>query len=437
MYNNSIVFSGRIFDIRKRAAVLREQGRFLSHSTKILSHFSGDPDLGPQAPLLSLWEEGIADDRKRCHFRMDPPTTDLGPNMEIEEMKDGGPSFHCDLVDSEVVHKIAQVLLPGLATACVDNITGDPFRNPASVAVDIRKEMVDYLTLRSETYVAEAVIQDDDPDAQTSDHPTDIISDFVDDFAISKRNLFSRVSGWLLSERREDKIDDLVQEMEINGFWLMDIRAAIAKNLLKNVDFKTIYHCKMKFYTAEELADHSSMCIFRSMNCTNEGCSSYFCAVHSDKHDAVCPYKILPCEQKCSESIVRREMDRHCITVCPMKLVNCPFHLVGCQYSIPHCGIDKHLSEFLHSHLLNVLEAIHKGGHWEDLNHRAELLEKSSSLDLLLAARDVKSLTFAVKELEAKLGPLESSISIKDTDAATTLAQESNETGNEVHSLDN
>ncbi|MQL76592.1 hypothetical protein Taro_008987 [Colocasia esculenta] len=28
---------------------------------------------------------------------------------------------------------------------------------------------------------------------------------------------------------------------------------------------------------------------------------------------------------------IRREMDRHCITVCTMKLVNYPFYQVGCR----------------------------------------------------------------------------------------------------------
>jgi homogentisate solanesyltransferase len=120
------------------------------------------------------------------------------------------PTFKCDLADTEIVHKIAQVFLPGLATACV-NTTGDVFRSPASVAVDMRKEMVDYLTQRSETFVAESVILEGASETEVSDHPYDIISkDFVDDFASSKRSLFSRVSGWLLSEKREDKIDDFL-----------------------------------------------------------------------------------------------------------------------------------------------------------------------------------------------------------------------------------
>ncbi|KAH7849934.1 hypothetical protein Vadar_025252 [Vaccinium darrowii] len=92
--------------------------------------------------------------------------------------------------------------LPGLASACVDNTTGGLFNSPASVAVDIRKEMVEYITQRSETFVTESVILEGGPDVQASVHPYDIIADFFDDFASSKQNIFSRVSGWLRSERR-------------------------------------------------------------------------------------------------------------------------------------------------------------------------------------------------------------------------------------------
>ncbi|XP_023918933.2 uncharacterized protein LOC112030481 [Quercus suber] len=170
---------------------------------------------------------------------MDLPANDVEFVTEkIDDEKEGGPAFKCDLADTEIIHKIAQEFLPGLATACVDNTTGDIFRSPASVAVDMRKELVDYLNQRSETFVAESVIVEGVLESGAPDNPYDLISDFVDEFASSKRNLFSRVSGWLLSEKREDKIDDFVQEMEINGFWLLDGREVIAETLLKNVDFK-------------------------------------------------------------------------------------------------------------------------------------------------------------------------------------------------------
>ncbi|KAK9266582.1 hypothetical protein L1049_021647 [Liquidambar formosana] len=351
---------------------------------------------------------------------MDLPATDVELKSEkFEDVKDVGPSFHCDLFDTEIVHKIAQVFLPGLATACVDNTTGDIFKSPALVAVDLRKEMVDYLTQRSETFVAESVMLVGGLDPESSDHPYDIISDFVDDFASSKRNLFSRVSGWLLSEKREDKIDDFFQEMELTQFWLMDRREAVAQTMLKNVDFRNTFHCKMKFNTAEELADHVHECGFKPMNCTNEGCKASFCAAHMEKHDSVCPLKILPCEQKCSDNIMRREMDRHCITVCPMKLVNCPFYPIGCQSAIPTCMIEQHRSDNLHSHLLYILQVNHKEASVEDLKQRMEQLEMSSSPGQLTDAQDVRSLTFIVKDLEAKLGPLGVNVTNKVSEEST------------------
>ncbi|CDP04359.1 unnamed protein product [Coffea canephora] len=353
---------------------------------------------------------------------MDPPASDDEVKPEnLEEAKEGGPLFHCDLLDTEIVHKIAQALLPGLASACIDNTTGGLFRTPASVAVDIRRDMVDYLFQRSENFVAESVVLQGGPDAEVSDHPYDIISEFIDDFVSSKRNFFSRVSGWLLSERREDRIDDFVQEMELNGFWLMGRREAVAQTLVKNVDVKNTFHCDMKFKSPEELAEHFCNCRFREMDCMNEGCNSRFSAGQADYHDSVCPFKILPCEQKCSANIMRRDMDRHCITVCPMKLAKCPFYTVGCQFTVPQSTIDQHRSDYLNSHLFYILQPVYKEASVEDLNRRVEQLETISSSRRLAAARDPRSLTYLIRDLEAKLGPLQISSKAKDCEEGEEL----------------
>uniref|UniRef100_A0A1J3FSQ3 TRAF-type domain-containing protein n=1 Tax=Noccaea caerulescens TaxID=107243 RepID=A0A1J3FSQ3_NOCCA len=333
---------------------------------------------------------------------MDPPVSDVD---KIEDQKENGPFFHCHLYDTEVVHKIAQFFLPGLATACVDNTTGDIFRSPGSVAAVVRKEMIDYLTRRSESFVAEHIVLEGGSETEASHVPYDIISDFIDDFATSKRNLFSRVSGWLLSERREDNIDDFAQEMEMSGFWLTDHRQGIAQTLLKNVDFKNSSHCEMKYQTERELAEHALSCGYRTMNCENEGCNAVFCANQFENHDSVCPFKIIPCEQNCSESIMRREMDRHCITVCPMKLVNCPFHVVGCLSDVHQFEVRQHHLDNVSSHLLYILRSIYKEASPDDLKPRAQQIQQLSSR--LSEARNARSLTNMVKEIDAKLGPLE------------------------------
>ncbi|MQM12094.1 hypothetical protein Taro_045006 [Colocasia esculenta] len=89
--------------------------------------------------------------------------------------------------------------------------------------------------------------------------------------------------------------------METNGFWRADRWVTLAETLLRNLDYDNIYHYGMGLQ------------------------------VQAYKHDSACPFKILLCKQNFGQSIIRREMDRHCITVCTMKLVNCPFYQVGCR----------------------------------------------------------------------------------------------------------
>ncbi|KAK8531879.1 hypothetical protein V6N12_053338 [Hibiscus sabdariffa] len=338
--------------------------------------------------------------------RTEPPAGD-GQNVpeKIKDAKEAGPAFHCDLCDAELLFKITQALLPGLATACVDNTTGGVFRSPGSVAADIRKELVEYLTQRTETYVAESVVLEGAPEVEVYDNPYDIIAYLIDEFAISKRNVFSRVSALLLSERREDNIDDFAHQMEINGFWPVDKREAIVQTLLKNVDVKNEYHCNMKFETDEELSLHMPTCSFRVMTCGNEGCDARFSANKTEKHDSACPFKIIPCEQKCLDFLMRRDMDRHCITVCPMKLVNCPFFSVGCKAAVPSCKIEEHQSEELHYHILYILQGMYKEASEEVLKERVDKIHEIAGARLA-NAKNVRSLTSKVKDLDAKLPPL-------------------------------
>ncbi|RDX61702.1 TNF receptor-associated factor 5, partial [Mucuna pruriens] len=349
-----------------------------------------------------------------------PIDVDLGPK-KIEPEKEEGPLLHCDFCDAEVVHKLAQMFLPGLASACVDNTTGDPFKTPGSVAVDLRKEMIDCITQKSESFVAESVITEGGPDGVVLEHPFDIISYFVDEFVNSKRNLLSQVSGWLLSDKREDKIDDLIQEMEMNGFWSLDRRETLAKTLLENVDFKSSFHCSMSFNSAQDLANHVDACNFKPLICQNVGCNARFSAGHLEDHDSNCDFKIVPCEQKCTERIMRLEMDRHCITVCPMKLVNCPFHAVGCKSAVALNVVGKHCSDDIESHLLLILKGIHQEASDEDLKRGVEQIVQTSSRSKLAEAQDVKSFKNIVKDLEAKLGPLE--VSAKEKTSAETVAK--------------
>ncbi|GJV28104.1 zinc finger, CCHC-type containing protein, partial [Tanacetum coccineum] len=134
------------------------------------------------------------------------------------------------------------------------------------LAADMRKEMTDYLTLRSETYVAEFILSENASNIEISEHPYDIILNLIDDFASSKTNMFSRVSEWVLSDRREDRIDDFVQEMEINAlrknFLSIDLSASLDLWIARTKGVQlvgcksSIPRCNVQQHNADELSSH-------------------------------------------------------------------------------------------------------------------------------------------------------------------------------------
>uniref|UniRef100_A0A0D9VI39 TRAF-type domain-containing protein n=1 Tax=Leersia perrieri TaxID=77586 RepID=A0A0D9VI39_9ORYZ len=338
-------------------------------------------------------------------------------NLECTDGEDG-LNFHCNLCDSEVVHSMTKILLCGLATASVDSTTGDIFKSPSAVAVAMKSELAEYLIQRSMMLVREAVDGGEDHSEQlikASTMPTEFLSDLIDDFVASKRNLLSHVSGFLSSESRLNKIKDFIQKMEKENFWALDERDTTGGTILKCIDMKCIFHCPERFDTQDKLAEHRSLCRFRIVNCRNDGCLASFSDNRTEKHDSVCPFKVLPCEQLCQQHVMRCEMDMHCASVCPMKLINCPFYQVGCETAFPQCVLDKHCSELLQTHLLYILQLItRQDASVNDMNQRLQLLEKAQSLNELAGALDVRTLTLTTKEQEAKIKKLERDLKVQE-----------------------
>jgi homogentisate solanesyltransferase len=136
---------------------------------------------------------------------------------------------------------MTELLLRGLATASVDSTTGDIFKSASSVAVAVRAELESCLLVRTEALVRESVGGDEDHSDQltkASTRPTEFLSDLIDDFVASKRNVLSHVSGFLSSESRLNKIKDFMQKMETDNVWAVGARKATAETILESVDMK-------------------------------------------------------------------------------------------------------------------------------------------------------------------------------------------------------
>lgn len=347
-------------------------------------------------------------------MELEAPVVEADPGRRLPRSGGGGGEeegppvgrtalLPCPNCDIQVVHKLAQLLLPGLAAACVDSTLGSP---SSSLAVQLRAELVRYVAHRSSS-PAEAA----EEDPIDRDDPAEALAAFLDDFAGSKRSVVVSIAGWLPylgggDDGRDDRIEDLVEEMEASRFWPVDRREAVARDLLRCLDDGGRFRCRDELGTPEELADHvAARCGFRPVRCRNQaqGCRAEVSACRADAHDDACAFKLLPCEQRCGVSVARRQMDRHCVTVCPMKLANCPFYQLGCESAFPACNLGSHCAEFLRHHLRLLLAPSRNGAGHRDPEERLLRLEKCDSDGALRQALDVRSLTNALAQLEKKM----------------------------------
>eukprot|EP00249_Psilotum_nudum_P011845 c23418_g1_i1 orf=116-1261(+) len=366
-----------------------------------------------------------------------------GASHEAGDAQQSGRSvlLACGYFDVEQLRLMSRMLLNTLGTACVEKTYGDLLNSPASVVGNVKKEMLDYLYEQIEAFATESA------SFQASDAfpgPIEVARAMLDDFVYSQRNLLNKLCSRVVNtEKKEDRAEDFIQELEKSGAWSADRREDLARAIFRRLDCRQAFTCDLKFGSSEKLAEHESKCPLRPLTCANEGCSKVFSARHNETHDATCPFKRVPCELKCKALVIRGEMDKHCITVCPMKPVNCPFYHMGCINSLPQGMLEQHLTEFVGFHLLCVRQSLQKQ---EDsvanVTQRALLLEKALSISQRSEAVDIGTLSLTIREQDAKIKSLEQDVislrkNLKAIDVSTELSQLHQEVRNLQKQIEN
>jgi hypothetical protein len=70
------------------------------------------------------------------------------------------------------------------------------------------------------------------------------------------------------------------------------------------------------------------------------------------RHDAVCPFKVVPCARGCGDGAARRAMEAHRVHACPLRPVPCSFHELGCLADLVHRDLPDHLERCIQGHLM-------------------------------------------------------------------------------------
>lgn len=100
-------------------------------------------------------------------------------------------------------------------------------------------------------------------------------------------------------------------------------RWGLARATLRKYDSMHEYHCNINFCGAS--------CPFAVQRCPHEGCQVRFSKRWWGEHDAVCPFKIVPCPLLCGMFVARRSTQEHTANSCIMRPVPCPYARIGCN----------------------------------------------------------------------------------------------------------
>lgn len=318
----------------------------------------------------------------------------------------------CGYYDVPQAQEICRSLLYAWGAACLEKTSGAGLFNhiPADTVESVRKEMIEYVQYHVDAYATGSRGR-----CSQLSEPVKVIQEILENFVKSKRNIYRRVSSTIFtSEAQDDRIEEFAEELEKRRSWVVWEREALAKLHLRRVDRSKMNHCDMKFESMEELAQHKKGCPQRPVMCENENCEEIIAAMNARSHDETCPFKMLPCEQKCKAMVMRREMQEHCRSVCLMKPIKCPFHEMGCAQILPQSLMEHHCSQSTCGHLFLLLQNLQKqqtslGNH----AHRILSLEKILSYASKASEHGgnvMGSVHFTVREMEAKIQALEQEV---------------------------
>ena len=88
-------------------------------------------------------------------------------------------------------------------------------------------------------------------------------------------------------------------------------REALARTVVRKHDIENYYHCKVQ--------NCGDTCIYKIVTCPNARCEVQYNVKYTDKHDSICPQKIIPCNRVCGEIVTRCSMDNHLEFACALR----------------------------------------------------------------------------------------------------------------------
>ena len=96
------------------------------------------------------------------------------------------------------------------------------------------------------------------------------------------------------------------------------------------------------------LAEHVKNCPLRAVKC--QYCENEIKLSELTSHHDVCSEYPITCTRLCTLQMLRKELDAHLATSCPLEIVKCPFAEHGCEEKTERRQMDQHARDNLTNH---------------------------------------------------------------------------------------
>ena len=302
----------------------------------------------------------------------------------------------CSHICLTSTHNISRALLCAIAKAAVYQSAGKIFGDPKAGVAPLSADLVAYL-------------EGDKGGGATGATPTaGVLSDLqrdVQEWTTSKKTAFASLGETFGGAKASDDAAEALEKSLARGDgWSVADRERVSRELLLRYDRECLAHCEDAFETPEELLRHKARCAFRPTQCPNEECVEVFSANVAGAHDATCPFKLLPCPQKCGSDVQRRAMRAHLAGACDRRPATCPLAAFGCGARCDAGTLDAHVRDAAPAHvelLARRVEAL--GGGMERADQKTAALAVAVADvagRMTAAARDVGGLERAAQAAE-------------------------------------
>lgn len=168
---------------------------------------------------------------------------------------------------------------------------------------------------------------------------------FTKQFLGQQGSLLSFASSVLVKGSSEVHKEERLQQLRGSSqYTIPEEMEEFARLFIRIYDESFHYHCSTR--------QCGETCLYRIEQCSHSPCKVCYSYVHHNKHDAICPEKIIPCTRTCGVELRRKELQHHMNEICILRPIECPFYCIGCHVDLIAKDLDCHLHDHTTNHML-------------------------------------------------------------------------------------